>query len=233
MKHAVYNFSVTIGVSNVNPSEMEQKMCLALLIIFCIFLIIAPGEMSTSRKLMRRNNIPQWKSYLEKNFDSLEENEEILAYTSETSNDVIPKDNGREKLKVKVNNEFKPREKCYPDMFCTNSTFYPREAIKQLLKEKKNRRKFSHLSGSVIQPSDHFSPKARDSLVYTNFCQTRAITKMPDIALDAKMNPKYIVNTEEYRQTVTYKTCTTSDYLDYVYSTPNSEYFTSMIAIFR
>ncbi|KAG5874016.1 hypothetical protein JTB14_025798 [Gonioctena quinquepunctata] len=108
--------------------------------------------------------------------------------------------------KTIVKKKFIPKKIiCEPDRLCTNTTLYPKGAIKKLLQ--KNKKKYAHLSGSVIKPTDEMIPQVRSEYIDSNVCRTRQISKRPLVAFDAKMKQKFIVNVEGYQQIVTYETC--------------------------
>ncbi|KAG5866654.1 hypothetical protein JTB14_036482 [Gonioctena quinquepunctata] len=168
------------------------------LIFFEYYRQMAHGDMITNE---------QWEFHPKENFDESSENEGILPNFVGPSYAVIPEGNRKNKKKIEVIDLFKPEESCFPDRLCTNSKLYPREAIKTLLMRENYKKKFAHLSGSVIKPSRRFSMKVRDSLEYKNLCKTRKVSRMPSIGFNSRMKPKYIVNVEEYNQTIIHRIC--------------------------
>ncbi|XP_028130140.2 uncharacterized protein LOC114326108 [Diabrotica virgifera virgifera] len=95
---------------------------------------------------------------------------------------------------------------CDLNQLCTNSTAYPKLAIKRLLK--RNKKQFGYLAGSVIAPAfDFTSDLLRAPEVEENMCRTKKISMTPKVAFDIKKNRKFIVNVEDFQQIITYETC--------------------------
>ncbi|CAH1154872.1 unnamed protein product [Phaedon cochleariae] len=113
--------------------------------------------------------------------------------------------------KTIMKKKFIPKKtSCDSDHLCTQTEFYPTRAINKMISSKKNKNKFAHLRGNVIEPTnDVISVNARspEDFADKNMCQTRRTSKIPMVAFDTKKRQKFIVNTKSYQQIVIYETC--------------------------
>lgn len=108
----------------------------------------------------------------------------------------------------KKRNRFRPKSKndlCY-GIECTSSSFYPEKYINRMVNKKKMRNFF----GKIIEPSLKPSLTLRsdfDDEDGKNVCDFKENTAFPKIAKDVDLNLRFIVNTKEHKQGITYQIC--------------------------
>lgn len=109
-------------------------------------------------------------------------------------------------LRFKIFNRF-GNEDCVHQI-CDDDETYPYKTIETKMKESMEFKKYF---GTIIEP--HRKPTITnrfgevDNSNLTNMCKTAYHTRYPKVAINKEGLEKYIVNTEEFKQAVSFETC--------------------------
>ncbi|KAK9874705.1 hypothetical protein WA026_005525 [Henosepilachna vigintioctopunctata] len=104
-----------------------------------------------------------------------------------------------------------PEEDCY-GIQCNSPSRYPEKYIRRLLKKSN----ISSNTRNVFEPTEKVEMKFRspyDEPIdnVKNVCQSKEVTAFPKTAKDEKYKLRFLVNTKQYQQGITYEICVSEE----------------------